>query len=114
MASDDFKGTHALGKCGCGGFHQSHDEALDDAVDVALIGGLFPDPMLRRQLFKSVGAATLLAALGDLLPIGTLRALAQDRAPLEKPGVTVGFLSRSPAPPRSSWVSSVAPSPSRG
>jgi hypothetical protein len=37
----------------------------------------FPEPVLRRTLLKSVGAAALLGALGGLLPIDTLKAIAQ-------------------------------------
>ena len=54
--------------------------------------GLFPDPVLRRTLLKSVGAATILGALSTLLPVSTLKAIAQDKGPLEKTKLNVGFL----------------------
>ena len=60
--------------------------------------GLFPEPVLRRQLLKSVGAAALLGALGGLLPIDTLKAIAQEKKPLEKTEL-VGFLAITCAAP---------------
>ncbi len=82
---------HTSGRCGCGS-HDGSEGGLDGAIDAALVGGLFPDPVLRRQVLKAVGAATLLAALGDLLPVGSLQAMAQERAAPEKAKLAVGFL----------------------
>ncbi len=92
MASTFATGTHTRGLCGCGGFHAESEDALGAAVDAALLGGLFPDSVLRRTLLKAVGATTLLAALSDLLPIGTLHAVALERAAPEKTKLDVGFL----------------------
>lgn len=71
---------HGPGICGCGDVPLgcSPAEAASHAVDSALL--------------RTVGAGTLLAALGDLLPLGGLRALAQDRAAPEKPAIKAGFL----------------------
>lgn len=84
------------GLCSCGARHEvpSHglETAIDDKVDQALLHGLFPDPMLRRTLLKSVGAATVLGALSSLLPVGTLKAIAQEKGSLEKTKLNVGFL----------------------
>ncbi len=57
-----------------------------------LLHGLFPEPVLRRELLRTVGAATLLGALSTMLPIGTLKAIAQEKKPLEKTKLNVGFL----------------------
>ena len=83
--------------CGCSSFSssevlESSNPALGKAVEDSLIAGLFPEPVLRRQVLKSVGAATLLGALSTILPIGTLKALADDKKPLEKTKLAVGFL----------------------
>lgn len=65
---------------------------ITSGLEAALIHGLFPEPVLRRTLLKTVGAATLLGALSTLLPIQTLQAIAQEKKPLEKTKLNVGFL----------------------
>ncbi len=62
------------------------------AVEQALLQGLFPDPIQRRTVLKLVGASTLLGALASILPIETLKAIAQEKKPLEKTQIAVGFL----------------------
>lgn len=86
--------------CGCSGCRSevtftaapTIESAADAAIDQSLLHGLFPDPLERRTLLRAVGAATLLGALGSILPIGTLKAIAQERKPLEKTKISVGFL----------------------
>jgi len=84
------------GFCSCGASHNAPagdvEAAVGEGVEQALLHGLFPDPVLRRTLLKSVGAATVLGALSTLLPLGTLKAIAQDKGPLEKTKLNVGFL----------------------
>src|SRR6516165_9222412 len=84
------------GLCGCGARHgraaRDGAAAAGDAVEQALLHGLFPDPIERRTLLKSVGAATVLGALASLLPLDTLKAIAQEKKPLEKTKLNVGFL----------------------
>ena len=84
------------GLCSCGHRHgelpASADDALSGAVETALLHGLFPDPVQRRALLSTVGAATLLGALSSILPVSTLKAIAQDKKPLEKTKLAVGFL----------------------
>jgi nitrate/nitrite transport system substrate-binding protein len=84
------------GVCGCG-LHRprsapTEERAVGDALKQALLHGLFPEPILRRRLLKSVGAATVLGALSSLLPLETLEAIAQEKKPLEKTKLNVGFL----------------------
>jgi nitrate/nitrite transport system substrate-binding protein len=84
------------GLCRCGQ-HQadrpgSHEAAIGQEIEQALLHGLFPEPVLRRTLLKSVGAATILGALSTLLPVETLKAIAQEKQPLEKRKLNVGFL----------------------
>jgi nitrate/nitrite transport system substrate-binding protein len=78
--------------CSCCAEPKSPDAAISSGIDSALLAQLFPDPILRRSLLKSVGAAALLGALSTLLPIDTLKAIAQERRPLEKTKLNVGFL----------------------
>jgi nitrate/nitrite transport system substrate-binding protein len=68
------------------------DGAVSDGVDQALLHGLFPEPLLRRELLRTVGAGAIIGALSTLLPIGTLKAIAEERKPLEKTKLAVGFL----------------------
>ena len=84
------------GLCGCG-LRQSeaavhHEGGVAAGVEQALLHGLFPDPVARRALLKSVGAATVLGALSTLLPLEALKAIAQERKPPEKTKLNVGFL----------------------
>jgi nitrate/nitrite transport system substrate-binding protein len=68
------------------------EQRLAHDVEDTLLHALFPEPVLRRRLLKSIGAAALLGALGDILPISTLQAMAQEKKPLEKTKLNVGFL----------------------
>lgn len=84
------------GLCGCGQRHSAmpadQETAVGHEVEQALLHGLFPEPVLRRTLLRSVGAATVLGALSTLLPIEALKAIAQEKRPLEKDKLNVGFL----------------------
>jgi nitrate/nitrite transport system substrate-binding protein len=97
MRKTTHKSTHrhsfVEGLCSCGQRHSGPEEAaVGQAVEQALLHGLFPEPVLRRTLLKSVGAATVLGALSTLLPLETLKAIAQEKKPLEKVKLNVGFL----------------------
>jgi nitrate/nitrite transport system substrate-binding protein len=92
MIKHRFDGKHRAGACSCGAHHPTTEAAMEAQVDAALLAGLFPDAVQRRGLLRTVGAATLLAALADILPVGTLRAIAQERAAPEKPKLAIGFL----------------------
>ena len=70
----------------------SAEAAVSDQIDAALVHGLFPDPVLRRTLLRTVGASVLLGALASIVPVNTLKAIAQERKPLEKAKLNVGFL----------------------
>ena len=92
-------------RCFCGGAHAAHEHdaltlrgpANDESVSRAAIEGaalqaLFPQPALRRAFLRAVGRNTALAAISSMLPLGTLTAMAQDKAPLEKSDLSIGFL----------------------
>ena len=87
-------GRHGPGICGCGdtALGCSPAAATAGALEDGLLRAVFPDRLLRRRLLRTVGAGTLLAALGDLLPLGDLRAIAQERARPEKSTIKAGFL----------------------
>ena len=82
----------AGGMCRCGHAEGSVEQQISRDIDTALLHGLFPEPMLRRTLLKTVGASVLLGALSSILPVETLKAIAQERGPLEKTKLNVGFL----------------------
>jgi nitrate/nitrite transport system substrate-binding protein len=96
MRKNSHRHSFVAGLCSCGQQHSAphadFETAVGDAVEQGLMHGLFPDPVLRRTLLKSVGAATVLGALSTLLPVSTLKAIAQDKGPLEKTKLNVGFL----------------------
>ena len=66
---------------------------LDELVETAILRAVFPSTRTRRALIKTLGASTLLAAVGDVLPIDVAKSIAQttDKRP-EKTKLTVGFL----------------------
>src|SRR5262245_22449666 len=96
MRDNSHRHRFTRGICACGEEKWAPATTLEagvsQSVDTALLHALFPEPMMRRTLLRSVGAATLLAALSELLPVGTLKAIAQERKPLEKTKLNVGFL----------------------
>lgn len=94
MASKSHFHSFVGGLCQCGQADASFsaDEAVSHEIESALLTGLFPEPMLRRNLLKTVGAATLLGALSSILPVDALKAIAQEKKPLEKTKLNVGFL----------------------
>jgi nitrate/nitrite transport system substrate-binding protein len=95
MRETSHRHSFMRGLCGCGA-HQpgaaSAEDATAGAVETALLHGLFPDPILRRSLLERVGAAVVLGALATLLPLDALKAIAQEKKPLEKTRLAVGFL----------------------
>jgi len=97
-------------KCGCGGDHApaQHDaesaaasvESFSrDFIEATLVKALLPSEPLRRRFLKAVGATTARAAIASLLPMGALEAMAQDKGPLEKKDLKIGFIAITCATP---------------
>ncbi len=62
------------------------------AVDEAVLRAVFPRAATRRAMLATFGAGTLLAAIGDALPLGIAReAMAQPATP-EKRDLKIGFI----------------------
>lgn len=87
----------ALG-CNCG---QHFDQAAHDAaaqgdyrsfVGEAALRGLFPEDAQRRRLIQAVGLPTLLAALGQMLPLDAAAEAMAVKGPLEKKSLKIGFI----------------------
>lgn len=88
-------------RCSCGQDHapQDHDtiansvEALsNDRIEATIVKALFPQDAVRRNFLKAVGANTVRAAIASVLPLGALQAMAQEKGPLEKTNVKIGFI----------------------
>ncbi|HEY8566037.1 MAG TPA: CmpA/NrtA family ABC transporter substrate-binding protein [Beijerinckiaceae bacterium] len=88
-------------RCSCGrhASQADHDNAALDGeasfarvVEGTVMRALFPQDATRRAFLKAVGASTALAALSQILPLGTVTdAFAQGAAP-EKKDLKVGFI----------------------
>ncbi len=107
---------HGNRRCNCGSHasQEAHDaeEArrlqaragdaetlIADAVEEAVLRGMFPRDSQRRDFLRAVGRNTASAAIASVLPIGAMQAMAQEKAPLEKTDLKVGFISITCAAP---------------
>jgi nitrate/nitrite transport system substrate-binding protein len=97
-------------KCGCGGDHApaqhdaesaagSEESFSRDFIEATLVKALLPSEPLRRRFLQAVGAGTARAAIASLLPMGALEAMAQDKGPLEKKDLKIGFIAITCATP---------------
>ncbi|QSI29402.1 nitrate ABC transporter substrate-binding protein [Variovorax sp. RKNM96] len=82
-------------RCACGRNHgraADIDVGPDDKLEASLMKALFPVDSVRRNFLRAVGANTARAAIASVLPLGALQAMAQDKAPLEKTNLKIGFI----------------------
>ncbi len=95
-------------RCACGREHPPGQHASDpsadghytrDFIEATLVKALLPSEPLRRRFLQAVGAGTARAAIGSLLPLGALEAMAQSKGPLEKKDLKVGFIAITCATP---------------
>ena len=96
--------TSLSAPCSCGGSHNAHEHTVarnvvesaetlaHQTVESAMVRALFPNDQLRRGFLKAVGMNTAMAAIASVLPIGSMQALAQDKRPLEKKNLKIGFI----------------------
>ena len=98
---DDASGSTLSPRCSCGAGEVTighppgcrDAEALArDALRRAALATLIPDAPVRRRFLLAVGWPAALAAMGTVLPFGALDAMAQDKGPLEKKSLKVGFI----------------------
>ena len=54
-----------------------------DFVEASLVKALFPQEDRRRAFLKAVGVGGAMSALSGFLPVGSLQAMAQEKAPLK-------------------------------
>jgi len=98
-----------LSGCTCGGHgsQAEHDRAAEEArlarardsetlsrdfVEAAAVRALFPHDATRRRFLKAVGMGTAMAAIASVLPLDSLKAMAEDKGPLEKKNLKIGFI----------------------
>lgn len=95
-------------RCACGENHApgEHNSAAASAqelshsfMEASLVKALFPVDSVRRSFLRAVGANTARAAIASVLPLGALEAMAQDRGPLEKKDLKIGFIAITCASP---------------
>ncbi len=82
-------------RCACGRNHgpgAEIDVSPDDKLEASLMKALFPVDSVRRNFLRAVGANTARAAIASVMPLGALQAMAQDKAPLEKTNLKIGFI----------------------
>ena len=103
-------------KCSCGRDHSPADHHAEVAADAAaatlrarsetaefeaysqefieatLVKALFPQDAERRNFLHAVGKKTAMAAIASVLPVASLQAMAQDKGPLEKTNLKIGFI----------------------
>jgi nitrate/nitrite transport system substrate-binding protein len=114
--SNPFDPNTRLGASGCDcGHHRDqaeHDASIGDdlpdasidqlnarVIESAAVRALFPDDQLRRRFLRAVGTSTAMAAISSFLPFGALEAMAQDKGPLEKKDLKIGFIAITCASP---------------
>ncbi len=91
---------HAPQANACAGAAGPVNEEAEDALgrrfmEAVLVKALFPAEPVRRAFMKAVGRGAAMAAIGSALPIGTLaslQAMAQERKPLERKELKIGFI----------------------
>jgi nitrate/nitrite transport system substrate-binding protein len=89
-------------RCACGA-HASAAEHTADAhadgrdesnafIEASLVKALFPHDGVRRRFLRAVGRRTAVAAIGSVLPVSALQAMAQDKGAIEKKDLKIGFI----------------------
>jgi nitrate/nitrite transport system substrate-binding protein len=61
-------------------------------LEATLVKALFPHDAVRRRFLRAVGKGTAMAAIGSVLPMASLQAMAQEQGPLEKKDLKIGFI----------------------
>ena len=78
-------------RCACGRNH-GRSVAAEDKLEASLLKALFPVDSVRRNFLRAVGANTARAAIASVFPLGALQAMAQEKGPIEKKDLKIGFI----------------------
>src|SRR5580693_10304473 len=65
---------------------------MADFVRGAALRAVFGGSPARRAVLRSLGTAAALGILDSVMPLGTLQAMAEDKAKPEKSELTIGFI----------------------
>jgi nitrate/nitrite transport system substrate-binding protein len=69
------------------------EESSNAFVEATLVKALFPQDAVRRRFLRAVGKGSAMAAIGSVLPIASLQAMAQEKsAAVEKKDLKIGFI----------------------
>lgn len=68
------------------------DASFSAHVRDSALHAVFGGSPARRAVLKLLGTSAALAAIGSVMPLGDLEAMAEEKLPLEKPELTVGFI----------------------
>src|SRR4029077_5452388 len=72
---------------------ENEEKRYQGVVASAVMRAVFPQTVTRRALLRSVGTATVLAALGQFFPLKTAtEVFAQGAGPVEKKALKIGFI----------------------
>src|SRR5579883_1015811 len=101
MALEDNPSGHSIageGACGCGLHNSKSGEAAANeafsanAVKTAVLRGLFPRPVDRRNFLRAVGASAAFSAIAQFFPLGRAAEAFAETAPPEKKDLKIGFI----------------------
>ncbi len=70
----------------------SEDQLFNRSIQGGILAALFPNDIERRQFIRAVGSSIAYAAIASLFPLSALNAMAQEKAPLEKKDLKIGFI----------------------
>lgn len=97
------------GGCSCGKHHsqEEHDRANPvsteqlnrEIIETAAVKALFPNDIERRNFIQAVGMPAAIAAISNFIPFGALEAMAQEKGPVERKDVKMGFIAITCATP---------------
>lgn len=74
--------------CGCG----RSPGSLGEAVAASVFRAAIPQAARRRTLLRAVGAAAVIAAIGEAFPLAAATATAEEAGRIEKPKLRIGFI----------------------
>jgi nitrate/nitrite transport system substrate-binding protein len=84
--------TPHAGCCDCAAPATAAPSDMADLVRSTALRAVFGGSPARRTVLRSLGAAAALSILDTVMPLGTLEAMAEDRAKPEKSELTIGFI----------------------